>query len=130
MFKKWLALALISSLALLALAACSPTSGSNNTADGPNQIHLTDNTFSPDSITIHQGESITLVSDTFTPHYIANGSWDQGSAKPGAEAGAPAVNNVEVKGNSSQSIGPFTTTGTFKLYCTIHPNMNLTIVVV
>ena len=126
MLKKLLVLWLICGTALFALTACG---GPANTANSKNAVHLGNTTFSPTSITIHQGESITLVSDTFTPHYIANGSWEQGSAKPGAETGAPVVNNVHIDGNSSQTIGPFNTTGTFKLYCTIHPNMNLTVVV-
>jgi plastocyanin len=46
------------------------------------------------------------------------------------ENGAPVVNNVQISGNgSSQAIGPFNTPGSFHLYCTIHPGMNLTVIV-
>jgi plastocyanin len=32
-------------------------------------------------------------------------------------------------GEGIQSTGPFQTAGTFKLYCMLHPDMNLTIIV-
>jgi plastocyanin len=73
---------------------------------------------------------VTLVADTSTPHIIANGAWENSSPKRAKEPGAPEITNVQVNGNSSQSIGPFTTAGTFKLYCTIHAGMNLTVHVV
>jgi plastocyanin len=102
---------------------------SGSAATTGNQAHMNDSLFVQSSITIKKGESVTLVSDTFTPHIIANGTWDNGQARPEAEAGAPAVKNVQVNGNSSSTVGPFTTAGTFHLYCTIHPGMNLTVVV-
>ena len=60
---------------------------------------------------------------------IANGTWENSAAQPASEAGAPAVKNVNIGGNSSATVGPFTTAGTFKLYCTIHKDMNLTVIV-
>jgi len=35
---------------------------------------------------------------------------------------------LQINGNNAQ-IGPFTTAGTFHIYCSIHPGMNLTITV-
>jgi plastocyanin len=85
--------------------------------------------FCTHSITIKKGQSITLIGDTAVPHTIANGTWQNGSPAPAKESGAPTVSNVQVGSNQSASIEPFTTAGTFKLYCTIHPNMNLTVTV-
>ena len=73
---------------------------------------------------------LTVVDDGSFFHILANGSWVNGTAQTAKEPGAPEVTNVQVNGNSSQSIGPFTTAGTFKLYCTIHAGMNLTVQVV
>jgi plastocyanin len=81
------------------------------------------------TVTIKKGESITLFNDTLTAHVIANGAWEQGTARPAREAGAPEVKHVQINGTSSAIIGPFPTAGTFKLYCMIHPGMNLTVVV-
>jgi plastocyanin len=122
----------IASLVLVACGADRSNGGAANSGSATtsgNQAHMNDAQFVQSSLTIKKGESVTLVSDTFTPHIIANGTWDNGQARPEVEAGAPAVKNVQVNGNSSSTVGPFTTAGTFHLYCTIHPGMNLTVVV-
>ena len=87
-----------------------------------------DTTFMQSAITIKKGGSVNLIDDTATPHIIQNGTWDNGTAKPGKENGAPTVQQQFV-GNDTHQIGPFATAGTFQLYCTIHPNMNLTVTV-
>lgn len=46
-----------------------------------------------------------------------------------SEADAPEVNNDDVTGGTIE-IGPFTTSGVYHVYCTIHKGMNLTILVV
>jgi plastocyanin len=118
------------------LVGCSATSGSGATASnqssasGPKTVHMDNTRFLSDSITISAGESVTLVADTAMPHIIANGTWSQGnSAQPTREPGAPEVRDVTIQGGQSGTIGPFTEPGTFQLYCTIHPGMNLTVTV-
>jgi plastocyanin len=80
------------------------------------------------SITIQKGQEVNLVDDASSTHIITNGSWVNGVAKPGKEPGAPTVNQT-YNGNDSAPIGPFNNPGTFHLYCTIHVNMNLTVIV-
>ncbi len=75
-----------------------------------------------------EGSKLLLVDDVSVLHILANDIWQHGTAIPAHEPGAPTVNNVQVNGNSTQ-IGPFTTAGTYHLYCTIHQGMNLTIIV-
>ena len=82
--------------------------------------------FVPDTVTVPKGQMLTLIDDVAVPHIIKNGSWVNGQAKPASEAGAPTVNQ-NFNGNDSATIGPFNTAGTFHLYCTIHPGMNLTV---
>ena len=72
---------------------------------------------------------MTLVADTLVPHTIANGTWENGTPQPSKEQGAPVINNVLVGGKSSGIIGSFASAGSFKLYCTVHAGMNLTVVV-
>lgn len=98
-----------------------------NTANLPT-VHMGGSTFIQTSITIHKGDMLNLVDDAASTHTIANGTWDGTTAKPGTENGAPTVNKTFL-GNDSGTIGPFTTAGTFMLYCTIHPGMNLTVIV-
>jgi plastocyanin len=136
---------LITTLALcalcaLALVACGNEGGgpggnrrqpgdAQPPAAGGTVVHMDNTRFLPEEITIKAGEAITLQADTFVPHFIANGTWQGGQARPAREPGAPAVDNVQIDGNGSGAVGPFEQPGAFKLYCTIHPNMNLDVTV-
>jgi plastocyanin len=128
----------ISSILLAACARPGTTSstaskggGDNNGSGGGNTVHMGPATFLQTSITISKGSKLTLVDDVAVPHIIANGMYDaSGAPKPAKEPGAPTVNNVQFSSSGdSKDIGPFTTAGTYHLYCTIHVNMNLTITV-
>jgi plastocyanin len=137
MAKKVLSIFLLCCVLALTLVACGNSSpgnangsGNSSTDGGPgNTVHMNNTDFLQSSITIHKGESITLVADTFAPHRIANGTWQNGEAKPAKEPGAPEINEVQINGNGSSTLGPFNTAGSFQLYCTIHPGMNLTVIV-
>lgn len=123
MFKKIVTSLGLSCMLIVLLAACGPT-------NGPNPVHMNGNNFVQSSITIKKGESITLMDDNlFSGHTIANGTWQNGTAKPAREEGVPEVKNLQIGGNSSGTIGPFTTAGIFQFYCTVHPGMNLTVIV-
>ncbi len=138
---KFFALVLVlMALASVSLAACVSSgtaatgSGSNNSSGGASShasttdVHMNDTNFVQSTVTIVKGGSVNMIDDTATPHIIQNGTWDNGTAKPGKEHGAPTV-QVQFQGNDTHQVGPFTTAGTFQLYCTIHPNMNLTVTV-
>jgi plastocyanin len=116
-------------LALLTLFAAACSGGVAGTTG--NTIGLTNDNFAQSSITIKKGESITLVNQSSTVHIIANGSWINGNTPdPKLEPGAPVVNNMMFSSaNQTETIGPFNTSGTFHYYCSIHPGMNLTVVV-
>jgi plastocyanin len=114
------------------LAACgSAGAGSNNAAAGSDTtgtaIHMDNTKFIPASISIQKGTSASLIADTFVPHIIANGTWENGTAKAVREPGAPQVTDLQINGNGSGTLGPFATTGTFQFHCTIHPGMNLSV---
>lgn len=130
--KKFLIVCALSALIITVLAACGAgnTSGSNGaTGSSGNTVHMNDANFVQSSVTIKKGESLNLVNDVSAIHIIQNGEWVGGAPKSNQEAGAPAVQAVQIQGGGSQSVGPFTTAGTFKLYCTVHPGMNLTVIV-
>lgn len=122
---------IVLSLTILALftvllAACTNSSS----VSGPNVVHMDDIRFLQESVKIKKGETITLANDVITIHVISNGTWDaNGTPKPSTEPGAPSVQSLQVNGNDTQKIGPFTTSGTYHLYCTVHPGMNLTVIV-
>jgi len=105
--------------------AVSPGTTSTN---GVPTVHMSAANFTQPSVTIVKGSRLLLVDDVAVTHILANGSWQHGTAAPAHEPGAPTVNNVQVNGTSIQ-IGPFTTAGTYHLYCLVHQGMNLTIIV-
>lgn len=120
-----LALCLLAMLTVM-ITACGSTGSSGN---NPNTVHMGDSNFNQSSITIKKGGSLTLVSDTSSVHIIENGTWDNnGTPKSNIEEGAPKV-DAQMNGGDSKTFGPFNTAGTFQLYCTIHPSMNLTVIV-
>jgi plastocyanin len=128
MSKKLFAILGIWSIVLtLILVACSATI--TTTSSAPNQVHMNATNFVQSSISIKKGESITLIDDAQDSHIIANGTWENGTGKPQNEPGAPQVTNLQISGSGQGTIGPFTTAGTFHFYCSIHPDMNLTVVV-
>jgi plastocyanin len=91
-------------------------------------VHMSDTNFEEKSVTLSKGSSLTLVDDTDSVHIIQNGTWKDGIVEAGVEPGALRVDQNFV-GNDTHQIGPFTTAGTFKLFCTVHSGMNLTVIV-
>jgi plastocyanin len=107
------------------VVACGGASGSGST-----DVHMGNTNFTQSSVTISKGSSLNLIDDVAVTHIISNGSWVNGTPMPATEPGAPMVSNVQfTSAGQSQTIGPFNTAGTFHLYCTIHQNMNLTVMV-
>lgn len=114
-------------LATLFVAACSTSGGSNTSS---NTVGLTSTNFAQSSITIKKGQSVTLDNQGSTVHIISNGSWHGNTPDPKTEPGAPVVNNTQINSaGQTLQIGPFNTAGTFHYYCSVHPGMNLTVVV-
>jgi plastocyanin len=132
MIKKIVVILLVCSAALMLFVACSGmpggTAGDTSTSGSGTEVHMGSQTFVQSTMTISKGSSLTLVDVVAVPHFIANGTWDNSIAKPVKETNAPAV-NVQLTGNDQQVIGPFAAAGTYHLYCTVHPGMNLTVIV-
>ena len=117
--------------ALLVGATAQPgTAGSASTGgSGTATVHLTANRFAPDIVALHKGETLTFVDEGSVPHILANGMWiADNHPSPGVETGAPAIRNVGVN-DKNVRVGPFTTPGTYHIYCTVHPGMTLTVLV-
>lgn len=91
-------------------------------------VHLGISSFSQSTVTISKGSKLLLVDDGSFHHNLASGVWANGQPQAEQLAGEPVVNNLDVNGKSVE-IGPFVTAGTFHIYCTIHTNMMLTIIV-
>lgn len=113
--------------AMLAAMAVQPSAGPTS-VNGTPAVHMSITSFVQSTVTISKGSKLLLIDDGQFPHILNNGTWVNNTPHPATESGAPTLNNLNVNGNSVE-IGPFNTAGTFHIYCTIHPGMNLTVVV-
>jgi plastocyanin len=105
------------------------TAGASTSADGQPVVHMTASNFASNAVLVPKGSSLLIVNDSSVEHILLNGAWDtSGAPHPQSEPGAPALHNVDITGGSAE-IGPFATAGVYHIYCTLHPGMNLTIVV-
>ena len=126
MYKRLISGLAIFGILTVLLAACAIVDTSN-APTGPT-VHMGGSQFLQTSITIKKGDTLNIVDDVSSPHIITNGSWQGSSAKSASESGAPSA-NLTFNGNDNGSIGPFSTSGTFQYYCTVHQGMNLQVVV-
>lgn len=124
MYKKILVGFLVFGLLTTMLAACAIYDEAS-LPQGP-QVHMAGASFLVPSVNVPKGKMLTLTDDATAQHIIKNGTWNGNTPQPKTEPGAPTV-DVTFNGNDSATIGPFNTAGTFQLYCTIHPGMNLTV---
>ena len=106
------------------LAACTIRDAAS-IPTGPS-VKMGGNNFLQNTIILKKGDKLTLIDTAASAHIITNGYWDGSTQKPGKESGAPTV-NLNFQGNDTSSTAPFNTAGTFKLYCTIHDGMDLTV---
>ncbi len=104
------------------------SSGSSSSGGGEPTVHMGVSTFVQSSVDVPKGSKLMLIDDGAYVHLLVNGSWVNGTARPAKEPGAPTVNNLQVNGNNVE-IGPFATAGIFHIYCSIHPGMNLMVIV-
>ncbi len=126
--KKVIASIILVGLATILFVACDGIAGSDTST--PNTVHMTDSTFGQSTITIAKGSKLTLISDTSQVHVIDNGIWgSDGIPHPKIEAGAVVIKDATFQDSTPQSFGPFNTPGKYQLYCTIHADMDLTVIV-
>ncbi len=109
-------------------AGSTPTSssgGSGGCATG--SVHMSASNFVTPCVNITKGSKLTLIDDVQVLHIINNGMWDSsGNQVTTKEAGAPTISGVNISGGQ-MDVGPFTTAGTFHIYCSVHLNMNLVV---
>jgi plastocyanin len=127
--KKLIAVLVTLGVVIVLTAASCGGSGGNSNGNG-NDVHMGNTTFSQPSVTIVKGSSVNLINDVAVLHIISNGSWVNGVGTPTTEPGAPTVSNLQFNSaGQSMNVGPFNTAGTYHIYCSVHQNMNLTVIV-
>jgi plastocyanin len=84
--------------------------------------------FVPDIVALHTGDTLTITDADGIHHIFTNGTWSSGKPVPGVEPGAVILSNLNID-SAPVKVGPFTSPGTYHIYCTLHPGMSLTIIV-
>ncbi len=106
-----------------------PQSGATaSTTNGIPTVHTTGARFLTNVVLVPKGKSLVITDDDGEQHIIANGSWINNTPRPQTEPGSPLAQQLDLQ-SGSKIIGPFNTAGIFHIYCTIHLNMNLTVIV-
>ncbi len=113
---------------LTLLVACSSTS--NTTSNNPNTVKTEGGAFDVSSITIKKGSTITFVDDPNNGalHILIIGQ----NAQQEAERGSPdfrGSSGVRIDVGDSWTSPPWNTAGTYHVACSVHPAMNLTVIV-
>ena len=125
---KKMVLIAVFALLLTLLIACGGTS--NSQSNNPNTVTMGASTFNVMTITIHKGNTLTFVNNAHSAslHILAVGKDGQNDAENGApDFGGFAGHRSEV--GDSWTTPPWNTTGTYHVTCTVHPMMNLTVIV-
>ena len=104
------------------------TAAATANAGGEPTVHLGITSFLQTTVSVPKGSKLRIVDDGNFEHILSNGSWVDGQPQAEQQLGAPTVKNQTIKGQSLE-LGPFTTAGTYHLYCSIHTGMTLTITV-
>lgn len=100
--------------------------GTSSCANGT--VHTLTSSFQESCVNVTKGSKLTISPAQTSLHIFFNGTYVNGNPQPAKESGAPTVNNLQ-ESTSPVTIGPFNTAGTFHIYCSVHPNMDLTIYV-
>jgi len=96
------------------LIACSQTVEQSSAVDAPleSTVSIEDNAFSPNTVTIKRGGTITFVNEDSAAHTVTSDSFDSGDLK---------------KGESFEQT--FTKTGSVSIHCANHPGMSMKVIV-
>ena len=113
---------------LMSVVSLPPSVTGTSMTNGVPTVHMNATTFLQKTVTLSKGDKLLLVDDAPVEHILFNGSWQNGAPHTAQEQGAPTVNGIILNKNST-TIGPFVTAGTYHIYCSLHPTMDLTIIV-
>jgi hypothetical protein len=93
----------------------------------PNTVGMAFMDFSKDVVTLHTGDHLILVNSSRNIHVVGPG---QNAQIVSAVRGEPLTGFHLMETNAVYNTGPWLTPGTYHVTCSVHPMMNLTVVVV
>ena len=118
-------LRILFAIALLMAGAFLPAAGSDPAKAPAGTIGMDHEVFTVKDLTVHRGETVTLVNDSRWMHIIGPG--DRGSLEEAD--GLPMHERVLMPTNDHYTTARWDVPGTYHLTCSMHPEMNVKIVV-
>ncbi len=127
---------IVATAALMVLAGCGTVGNGQGTgggtAAGTSTVNMSAINFVPNSsrVTIKAGQAVTFVDPAGTGglHYLLTGTNGTLTPVPGAPAVLSTPNGMTINAGDTKVI-TFANAGTFMITCTIHPYMEVTVVV-
>lgn len=104
-------------------------SGCAGVVNGVPTVHMGLNNFVNSCVTVPKGDKLQFIDDVQVVHILNYGAWNGSNPVPASEPKAPPLSSLMFSGNDTHAIGPFSTAGTYHIYCTVHPGMNLMVTV-
>src|SRR4029077_4093744 len=105
----------------LALVACTTSpSSSAQSSSGGNTVTLSGLAFSPTSLTVKVGTTVTFKNNDSVDHTVTNGKDGKPDANAAFDKSLPSGQSVDIV---------FDKAGTFNVTCKIHSSMNMTVTV-
>ncbi len=119
---------------LLALTACSSSSGEADSTDGGTSADgVSVDTgllaFDPKSVTVTKGQTVTWVGGDNISHILVQGSYEVGADGLRTKESDDKAFNLTLNRKGQRVTHTYSTSGTFTYFCTIHKGMNGTVVV-
>jgi plastocyanin len=93
----------------------------------PNTVGMNFMDFTKDVVVLHRGDHLTIVNSSRNIHVVGPGRNGQ-IVSP--VRGEPLAGFHQMETNAVYDTGPWLTPGTYYVTCSIHPTMNLKVVVV
>ena len=127
----------VATAAILVLAGCGTNGNAQGnhgggTAAGTSTVNMSAINFVPNgsSVTVKAGQAVTFVDPAGTGglHYLLTGTNGTLTPMPGAPAVLSTPNGMTINAGDTKAI-TFANAGTFMITCTIHPYMEVTVVV-
>jgi plastocyanin len=118
-------------LVVLLATACSGSRSWAPTSDDATTVHLKLLAFSPGTLHVQAGTTVTWRDDEPITHTVTSGEVTGIDAKTGLRSGQHADGRFDhrLSGSGTTFTFRFTDPGTYSYFCSIHQGMNATVVV-
>lgn len=111
---------------LIAAGMYLPASGSDPAAAAPGVLGMQHEHFAQDEITVKCGDTLPMVNNSRWVHIIGPG---EDGLLTEAPRGVPVTDRFLVETHDTYTTGKWTVPGEYYLTCSVHPEMNVEVVV-